>query len=99
MALAPAAQAVSMESTGPLIPKAPLTASARAWGGTSITRRGSAASPRMPAWYHLSPLSRPALQVPITTPQRSGAILPASAPELAIASSAAFSAKSMTGSR
>ena len=98
IALALAAHAVSTDSTGPRRPKAPLSASAIACGGTSSTSRGSGCSPRLRRTCHSSPASSPALQVPITTPQRSAGIVPTSTPQLAIASSAALSVKSIARS-
>ena len=71
MAFAPAAQAVLIDRVGPRRPNAPPIASASAWGGTSSTSPGSGAPPCSRSLYHCAPLSSPALQVPITTPQRS----------------------------
>ena len=98
MALALAAQAVSTESTGPFSPNAPASASENACGSTSSKSRASGCSPRLRLAYHSSPASSPALQVPITTPQRSAGIGPTPTPQRDIASSAAFIVKSIARS-
>jgi hypothetical protein len=95
MALALAAQAVSTDSTGPLMPNAPLTASDIACGSTSSSSLGSGSLPSLRWRYHSSPARRPALQVPITTPQRSAGTAPTPMPQRSMASSAARIVKSI----
>ena len=100
MALADAAHAVFTDSTGPLKPNALASVSATACGETSSSSSLGASTPFSRRRYHSSPASRPALQEPMTTPQRSAGIFPDSAtPHWPTASSEAFSAKSITGSR
>jgi hypothetical protein len=88
-----------IDIVGPLIPNAPLIASASAWGGLSRTSSGFDSLPWSLSRYQRSPERSPELQLATTTPQRSGGICwLGRTPQFAIASSAAFSAKSKTGS-
>jgi hypothetical protein len=98
-AWAPAAQAVFTDRQGPRSMNAPLSASAMACGPISRSRSGSPGRPSRWDAYQRRALTSPALQVPTTVAQRSEGIAAAPAPESAIASSAARSAKSMAGSR
>ena len=69
-----------------------------ACGSSRRSSFGSGLPPSLRLRYHSSPASRPALQVPITTPQRSAGIGPTPTPQRFIASSEAFIVKSIARS-